>query len=94
VHEDQTPDDTHGRLDNIAAALRLVTISVAFGIGSGAVSIVAGLQDHRLGVFAIGLGVAADVTGSATLMWRFRAERRRYELQPWLRPPWLWCQLC
>ena len=61
----------------IAGALRLVTASVAFGILSGAVSIVTGLQDHSLGVFAIGLGVAADVTGSATLIWRFRAERRQ-----------------
>jgi len=64
------------RADLIAAALRLVTASVAFGVLSGAVSIVTGLQDHSLGVLAIGLGVAADVTGSATLIWRFRAERR------------------
>ena len=64
------------RADLVAGALRLVTASVAFGILSGAVSIVTGLQDHSLGVFAIGLGVAADVTGSATLIWRFRAERR------------------
>ena len=28
-----------------------------------------------MGVFAIGLGVLADVTGSAVLIWRFRAER-------------------
>ena len=65
------------REGQIAAALRLVTVSVAFGILSGAVSIITGLQDHSLGVFAIGLGVAADVTGSATLIWRFRAERRQ-----------------
>ena len=64
------------RADLVAGALRLVTGSVAFGVLSGAVSIVTGLQDHSLGVFAIGLGVAADVTGSATLIWRFRAERR------------------
>lgn len=75
MHEAQTPiADT--RAGKIAAALRLVTVSVAFGILSGAVSIITGLQDHSLGVFAIGLGVAADVTGSATLIWRFRAERR------------------
>jgi divalent metal cation (Fe/Co/Zn/Cd) transporter len=59
----------------IAAALRLVTISVAFGVLSGAVSVISGLRDHSLGVFAVGLGVFADVTGSAVLVWRFRAER-------------------
>jgi divalent metal cation (Fe/Co/Zn/Cd) transporter len=32
------------------------------------------MQDHSLAVFAVGLGVLADVTGSATLIWRFRAE--------------------
>jgi divalent metal cation (Fe/Co/Zn/Cd) transporter len=41
------------------------------------VSVISGLQDHSLGVFAIGLGVLADVTGSAVLIWRFRAERRQ-----------------
>ncbi|HUZ55584.1 MAG TPA: cation transporter [Streptosporangiaceae bacterium] len=61
----------------MASALRLVTISVAFGLLSGAVSVITGLQDHSLGVFAIGLGVLADVTGSAILIWRFRAERQR-----------------
>ena len=75
MHEAQTPI-ADSRAGNVAAALRLVTASVAFGILSGAVSIITGLQDHSLGVFAIGLGVAADVTGSATLIWRFRAERR------------------
>jgi divalent metal cation (Fe/Co/Zn/Cd) transporter len=45
-----------------------------FGVASGAVSVTTGLQDHSLGVFAVGLGVLADVTGSATLIWRFRAE--------------------
>jgi divalent metal cation (Fe/Co/Zn/Cd) transporter len=59
----------------IATALRLVTISVAFGVLSGTVSVVSGLRDHSLGVFAVGLGVFADVTGSAVLIWRFRAER-------------------
>ena len=60
----------------IARALRLVTISVAFGILSGSVSVASGLRGHSLGVFAVGLGVLADVTGSAALIWRFRAERR------------------
>jgi divalent metal cation (Fe/Co/Zn/Cd) transporter len=61
----------------VTTALRLVWISVAFGVLSGAVSVTAGLQDHSLGVFAVGLGVLADVTGSAVLIWRFRAERRQ-----------------
>ncbi len=66
-----------GRLTLVTAALRLVTISVAFGLLSGAVSVITGLQDHSLGVFAVGLDVLADVTGSAVLIWRFRAERQQ-----------------
>jgi divalent metal cation (Fe/Co/Zn/Cd) transporter len=66
-----------GRLTLVAVALRLVVISVAFGVVSGAVSVIAGLQDHSLGVFAVGLDVLADVTGSAVLIWRFRAERQQ-----------------
>jgi len=60
-----------------ARALWLVTVSVVFGTGSGAVSVAAGLHSHSLGVLAVGLGVLADVAGSAVLVWRFRAERRR-----------------
>jgi divalent metal cation (Fe/Co/Zn/Cd) transporter len=52
---------------------------VVFGLGSGAVSVVSGLHGHSLGVLAVGLGVLADVTGSATLIWRFRAELREPE---------------
>ena len=63
-------------LEDLRRALRLVTFSVAFGLASGAVSVTTGVQDHSLGVFAIGLSVVADVTGSATLIWRFRAELR------------------
>lgn len=77
MREDQTPGFAESRAGQIAAALRLVTVSVAFGGLSGAVSVVTGLQDHSLGLFAIGLGVAADVTGSATLIWRFRIEQQR-----------------
>jgi len=77
VQSDRPPDVADDRRSQIAAALRLVTISVAFGVLSGTISIATGLQDHSLGVFAVGLGVAADVTGSATLIWRFRAERKQ-----------------
>jgi divalent metal cation (Fe/Co/Zn/Cd) transporter len=76
VQINRTTDVADGRRGQITAALRLVTVSVAVGILSGTVSVVTGLQDHSLGVFAVGLGVAADVAGSATLIWRFRAERR------------------
>ncbi len=73
--------EAHGagqaRLKQVTAALRLVTVSVIFGLLSGAVSVISGLRDHSLGVFAIGLGVLADVTGSAVLIWRFRAEQRQ-----------------
>jgi divalent metal cation (Fe/Co/Zn/Cd) transporter len=56
-------------------ALWLVSFSVAFGLADGAVSVSIGLRGHSLGVFAVGLDVLADVTGSAVLIWRFRAER-------------------
>jgi len=65
------------RLRLATRALWLVTVSVVFGTGSGAVSVDAGLHGHSLGVLAVGLGVLADVAGSAVLVWRFRAERRR-----------------
>jgi divalent metal cation (Fe/Co/Zn/Cd) transporter len=58
----------------VRRALRLVIISVMFGLASGAVSVASGLRGHSLGVLAVGLGVLADVAGSATLIWRFRGE--------------------
>jgi divalent metal cation (Fe/Co/Zn/Cd) transporter len=61
----------------VTQALWLVSISVAFGALSGTVSVITGWQGHSLSVFAIGLGVLADVTGSAVLIWRFRAERHQ-----------------
>ena len=70
------PDRDAVRAALVRTALRLVTASVIFGLASGAVSVVAGLRGHSLGVFAVGLGVLADVTGSAVLIWRFAAERR------------------
>lgn len=71
------PASGPGRPGQITAALRLAWTSVAFGILSGSVSVTTGLADHSLSVLAVGLGVLADVTGSATLVWRFRAERRQ-----------------
>jgi divalent metal cation (Fe/Co/Zn/Cd) transporter len=68
--------DPH-RLRLVTAALRLVSVSVVFGVISGAVSVITGLRGQSLGVFATGLAVIADVTGSAMLIWRFRAERRQ-----------------
>jgi divalent metal cation (Fe/Co/Zn/Cd) transporter len=61
----------------VTHALWLVSISVAFGALSGAVSVITGLQGRSLSVFAVGLGVLADVAGSAVLIWRFRAERHQ-----------------
>ncbi len=58
-------------------ALWLVSVSVAFGALSGTVSVITGLRGHSLSVFAVGLGVLADVTGSAVLIWWFRAERHQ-----------------
>jgi hypothetical protein len=53
------------RVGQVGHALRLVTASVVFGLSLGAVSVVSGLHGHSLGVLAVGLGVLADVTGSA-----------------------------
>ena len=71
------PAPGQARAEQITAALRLVWISVAFGLLSGTVSVIAGLDGRSLSVLAIGLGVLADVTGSAALIWRFAAERRQ-----------------
>jgi divalent metal cation (Fe/Co/Zn/Cd) transporter len=73
----QPPISDPERARQITAALRLLGISVIFGIVSGAVSVATGVANHSLSVLAVGLGVLADVTGSATLIWRFRAERRQ-----------------
>ena len=61
----------------VTQALWLVSMSVVFGALSGTVSVITGLRGHSLGVFAVGLGVLADVTGSAVLIWRFRAEQHQ-----------------
>jgi hypothetical protein len=61
----------------VRSALRLISLSVAFGVLADTVSVATGLHDHSLGVFAVGLDVLADVTGSAVLIWRFRDEQRR-----------------
>jgi divalent metal cation (Fe/Co/Zn/Cd) transporter len=74
---DELAEGNPARRKLVTAALWLVSVSVAFGVVSGTVSVTTGLQDHSLGVFAVGLGVLADVTGSAVLIWRFRAERRQ-----------------
>lgn len=71
------PGSSQARLRLTGTALWLVSVSVAFGVLSGAVSVITGLQDHSLAVFGIGLSVLADVLGSAVLIWRFRVERRQ-----------------
>jgi len=71
------PVPSQARAGQITAALWLVWISVGFGLLSGTVSVITGLHGHSLSVLAIGLGVLADVAGSATLIWRFAAERRQ-----------------
>ena len=63
-----------GRVGQVRRALRLVTISVVFWLASGAVSVASGVDEHSPGVLAVGLGVLADVSGSAALIWWFRAE--------------------
>lgn len=70
-------DRLAGRQKLVTQALRLEAASVAFGTLSGTASVVTGLRGHSLSVLGLGLGVLADVTGSAVLIWRFSAERRR-----------------
>ena len=77
VFPDRLLDGHLTRQQQLARALWLVSASVTFGLVSGSISLVTGLHGHSLGVFAVGLGVLADVIGSATLIWRFRAERHR-----------------
>ena len=43
----------------VTVALRLVSLSVAFGLVSGGVSVITGLRGHSLGVLAAGLDVLA-----------------------------------
>jgi hypothetical protein len=74
---DELPEGDLARVKLVTAALRLVSVSVAFGVASGTVAVTTGLQNHSLGVFAAGLGVLADITGSAVLIWRFGAKLRR-----------------
>ena len=77
IFPSQSPDSGLIRPQQVTRALWLVSVSVAFGLASGVVSVITGLHGHSLGVFAVGLGVLADVTGSAALIWRFQAEQRR-----------------
>ncbi len=66
----------------VTAALWLVSVSVASGLLSGTVSVLAGLHNNSLSVLATGLGILADVTGSATLIRLFAAERRQLGQSP------------
>jgi divalent metal cation (Fe/Co/Zn/Cd) transporter len=71
------PGESDSRRDRLLAiALWLSVITVLWGIASGGVSVTVGLLDGSLGVLGLGLNVLADVTGSAVLVWRFRAELR------------------
>lgn len=76
---DDRPRTTEGppRPLLLERALLLVTISVAWGALSGGFALTVGLLDRSLAVVGVGLGVLADLSGSAVLIWRFRAERRR-----------------
>ena len=69
-------DDDAQRTHLIFVALWLSWVSVVWGITAGSVSVAVGLLDSSLGVLGLGLNVLADVTGSAVLVWRFRAELR------------------
>lgn len=59
----------------VQRAILLSLLSVICGLGLGAWSITAGLLAGSLGVLGLGLDLLADVTGSVSLIWRFRRER-------------------
>ena len=75
---DELPAAAAARARLVSVAMRLLLISVAFGLVTGVISVAVGLGDHSLGVFGVGLGVLADLSGSAVLIWRFRAERSQH----------------
>ncbi|NNN02122.1 MAG: cation transporter, partial [Acidimicrobiaceae bacterium] len=64
------------RVRLLARAIRLSIISVAWGLVSGVLAVVAGINAGSLGVLGLGLNILADVTGSLGLIWRFRVEQR------------------
>jgi divalent metal cation (Fe/Co/Zn/Cd) transporter len=70
------PENDARRTRLIVVALWLTWTSIVWGTVSGGVSVAVGLVDGSLGVLGLGLNVLADVTGSAVLVWRFRAELR------------------
>jgi divalent metal cation (Fe/Co/Zn/Cd) transporter len=70
------PSEPLPRSRLLERALLLVTFSVGWGALSGGFALAVGLIDGSLAVLGVGLGVLADLSGSAVLIWRFRAERR------------------
>jgi divalent metal cation (Fe/Co/Zn/Cd) transporter len=70
------PADVDDRARLVERALLLVVASVVWGALSGGFSLAVGIVDGSLAVVGVGLGVLADLAGSAVLVWRFRAERR------------------
>ena len=56
MSEAGSPGCDPARLRQVTAALWLVSVSVAFGMLSGANSVTTGLADHSLGVLTIGAG--------------------------------------
>jgi hypothetical protein len=56
VFGNHPPVPSQARADQITAALWLVWISVVFGLVSGTVSVITGLDGRSLSVLAIGLG--------------------------------------
>ena len=59
----------------VERALLLSVVSVLWGALSGGFSVTVGVVDGSLAVVGVGLGVLADLAGSAALVRRFRAER-------------------
>jgi divalent metal cation (Fe/Co/Zn/Cd) transporter len=75
-------EDRSSRSLLVSRALRLEYLSIVWGVASAAWSVTAGLLAGSLGVLGLGLNVAADVIGSASLVWRFRVERSDPDAAP------------
>jgi len=61
----------------VSRALVLLYVSVTRGLESAIGAVTVGVLTGSLGVLGLGLGVAGDVAGSASVVWRFRVERLR-----------------
>jgi divalent metal cation (Fe/Co/Zn/Cd) transporter len=64
------------RESDLRTAALLCALSVAWNVVAGTGSVIVGILTHSLTLVSFGLNAAVDSLASATLVWRFGAERR------------------